>query len=283
MSGVFLQTPTRSPTRSVDDLVLTLWTDDPQLARRADAAGIQRVGVDLERLGKAERQRGLGTWISPHRADDLEAVGAGLSGARLFARVNPLHSGSGQEVEEVLARGAEILMLPMVATADEAREFADLVGGAAAVVLLVERIDALRRIDDLVAVDGVDEVHIGLNDLALTLRLRNRWLALAGDLALNAGAAARAAGKRFGLGAIGRVGDTHLPIPPDLVYAEYARTGATAALVSRSFFPAGADIDLVEEILRAREAVSAWRRRSAADLAAAHVELARCAARADCF
>ena len=37
---------------------LTLWTADAALAARADAAGVDRIGVDLDRLGKAERQAG---------------------------------------------------------------------------------------------------------------------------------------------------------------------------------------------------------------------------------
>jgi hypothetical protein len=283
MSGASLQTPRRSPSPSTDPFVLTLWTDDPDLARRADLAGIERVGVDIERLGKAERQRGLGTWISPHRAEALDQVRAALSDAQLFARVNPLHAGSEREVDDVLSRGAEVVMLPMVATADDAREFVRLVGGAAVVVLLVEQIAAVRGIAELAAVDGVDELHIGLNDLALSLGVRNRWLALAGDVAVNAGAAVHAAGKRFGLGAIGRAGDSSLPVPPGLVYAEYARTGATAALVSRSFFRSEEDVDLAHEIALARDELEAWTRCSPGELAAAHAELARCAAHAECF
>ena len=282
MSGAFPQTAPRSPTPSADAFVLTLWTDDPGLARRAEEAGIERIGVDLERLGKAERQRGLGTWISPHTVDDAERVGAALDRAALFARVDPLHEGSAAQIDAVLARGVSVLMLPMVATPEEAREFAGLVGGRALVVLLVEHVEALRRLDELVAVDGVDEVHIGLNDLALSLGVRNRWLALAGDLALNAGTTVRAAGKRFGLGAVGRAGDRSLPVPPELVYAEYARTGATAALVSRSFF-GSADIDLDHEIRRVREELAAWAARSPAELESAHVELGQRAARAEFF
>src|SRR5436309_956040 len=101
-SGVSRPTPPRSPTASADDFVLTLWTDDASVAARADAAGVDRIGVDLERRGKAERQRGLGTWISPHTLGDLPAVAAALDRARLFARINPWGPGSEVEVEEVL-------------------------------------------------------------------------------------------------------------------------------------------------------------------------------------
>ena len=259
-----------------------MWTRDADQARAADAAGIDRVGVDLERNGKLERQRGLGTWVSPHVEEDLERIAAELRNARLFARVNPVHAGSKREVDSVLARGVEVLMLPMTMDAEQAHRFADAVSGRATAVLLVEHVDALRRLPEIVEVEGIDEVHIGLNDLALSLGLPNRWLVLAGDLAAEAGVVIRSAGLRFGLGGIGRAGDERLPVPSDLVYAEYARTGATAALVSRSFLRAGGD-DLAAEVARARRALARWHSSSAAELAAAHAELGRRAAVADCW
>jgi 2-keto-3-deoxy-L-rhamnonate aldolase RhmA len=277
MSGASPQTRPRFPTGSHDaPFVLTLWTADPALARSADAAGVDRIGVDLERLGKSRRQQGRGTWISPHTERDLERVRSALASARLFARINPVHAGTRREVEAVLAAGAEVLMLPMVAEAREAAHLVDAVAGRARVVLLVERVEALERLVELVAVDGVDEVHVGLNDLALSLGLPNRWLVLAGDAVADAGRRVREAGLRFGLGGIGRVDDRDLPVPADLVYAEYARTGATAALVSRSFLASvtGADA-LAAEVARARARLAAWRGRSPAELDAAHAELAR--------
>ena len=173
-------------------------------------------------------------------------------------------------------------MLPMVATAAEARDFAEMVDGRATVVLLVERVEAVENLADLVSVPGVDEVHIGLNDLALSLNLKSRWQVLAGDLALEAGRIVRAAGMRFGLGGIGRPGDTGLPVPADLVYAEIARTGARGALVSRSFWRNG-QCDLSSEVARARAALDSWSRRPPAELEDAHAELGRCAARAACW
>jgi 2-keto-3-deoxy-L-rhamnonate aldolase RhmA len=272
----------RSPTGSVDHFVLTLWTADPLQARLADAAGIDRIGVDLERLGKLERQRGLGTWLSSHVEADLDDLGRALTHAQLFARVNPLNPDSRREVESVLARGAKVVMLPMVKEAEEVARFAGLIGGRATLVLLIEHFDALERLAEMIQVDGVDEVHIGLNDMALSLGLPNRWLVLAGEMAAEAGAIVRAAGLRFGLGGIGRAGDADLPVPADLVYAEYARTGARAALVSRSFFRADG-LDMKTEVRRARRALANWCRRPASELAAAHAELGRRAAQARCW
>lgn len=274
MSGASLRTRLRCRTSSpADDFALSLWTSDVEIARTADRAGVDRIGVDLESLGKAERQRNRKTWISPHTPADLRAVGAVLERAQLFVRVNPLHHDSRLEVETVIAAGAQVIMLPMVADADEAARFVDLVNGRATVTLLVERKEAVDGIDALTAVDGVSEVHVGLNDLALSLALPNRWLVLAGDLIRTVAARVRHAGLRFGLGGIGRAGDDTLPIPSDLVYAEYARTGAASALLARSFY---ADIEpdrWASEIARSRARLAHWRACSPEALAAAHAEL----------
>jgi hypothetical protein len=241
---------------------------------------VDRVGVDLEHLGKRERQRGQETWISPHVEADLDVVGPVLRRARLFARVNPLGLDSGREVEAVLGRGAQVLMLPMVADGRQVEDFVRLVKGRAAVVLLVEHAEGLRRLREIVKVPGVDEIHIGLNDLAISLGLRNRWMALCGDLIADAGAIVREGNLRFSLGGIGRAGDNGLPIPSDLIYAEYARTGARGAIIARSFFGHG-EVDLALEVARARKALDDWYERPQADLAAAHADLCRYAARAE--
>jgi len=62
----------------------------------------------------------------------------------------------------------------------------------------------------------------------------------------------RAAGLRLGVGGIGRAGDNELPIPSDLVSAQLPRLGATAALISRSFFRGTPAPDLVAELGKAR-------------------------------
>ena len=263
------------------EFVLTLWTGDPTLAARADAAGVERVGVDLERLGKRERQAGLGTFISEHTEDDLPALAGALSGARLFARTDPLHEGSAAQVERLLAAGVEVLMLPMFRTADEVSRFAELVDGRARVVLLLETTEAAERVESIVAVDGIDEVHLGLNDLTLALGLGNRFGLLATELAERVALAVTGAGLRFGAGGIGRVGDEGLPIHTDLDYAQYARLGASAALIARAFLgPDPETVDLGAEVTRSRARIAYWAAQPPARLEAARRELS--ARAADC-
>ena len=94
-------------------------TQDPDFARRCDALDGLRLFVDLEVNGKAERQAGRNTFISTHTLDDVGRVKAALQRAQLMVRVNPLHRGSADEIEAVLAQGADRLMLPMFTEAWE--------------------------------------------------------------------------------------------------------------------------------------------------------------------
>ena len=230
-----------------------------ELARAADAAGIDRIGPDLERLGKRERQRGLGTWISPHGAECLPAMRGALSRARLFARLDPLNPGSRDQVERALEGGAEVLMQPMFRDAEEVERFVELVGGRAEIVLLLETREAAERIEEIAAVDGVGEVHIGINDLALALGMGNRFEVYDAPLTERVSEAVCSAGKRFGIGGIARVGGEDLPLPPRLLYAQYPRLGATAALISRAFTAGGIEAEqLRAEVGEARAEIGRW-------------------------
>ena len=221
------------------------------------------MGIYLDRLGKAERQQGLNTWISPHRLDELGAVAGALERAAPFARTNPVHAGTEHEVRGLLRQGATVLMLPMFRAPEEVARFVGCVDGGATVVLLLETIEALERVDEIVAVDGVNEVHVGLNDLALALGLPNRFAVLCSPAMerISAASRRRAAVRLRRDRPRGRSG---LPIPSDLIYAQYARLGGRAALVSRVF---GAEAtDLCDEVVRARDRLAWWRGRAAPEL-----------------
>ena len=227
----------RSGSREAARFTLTLWTDEPHVALAADRAGVDRIGVDLEHLGKAERQAGLGTWISPHDLHDLERVGAVLERARLFARVNPLHDGTEAEVEAVLERGVDVVMLPMFRGPDEVGAFLEVVAGRAHVVLLLECAEALDRLELVLALPGVREIHLGLNDLSLSLGHANRFAVLADERVHETTRAIRGAGVRLGIGGLGRVDQEGLPVPADLLYAQQAMHGSDGALLARNFLP----------------------------------------------
>ena len=107
------------------------------------------------------------TWISPHRAADLRRVAAALRTAQPFARLDPLNPRTPAQVERALGAGAWVLMLPMFTGAAEPARFVEWVAGRARVVGLLETREAVAAVDDIAAVKGLDELHVGLNDLTL--------------------------------------------------------------------------------------------------------------------
>lgn len=182
-----------------------------------------------------------------------------LDRSRLFARVNPVHPGTEAEVEALVAGGVEVLMLPMFRSAVEVERFVAAADGRAEVVLLLETREAAERIEEIAGVEGVDEVHVGINDLALALGMRSRFEVYDSPLVERASRVVRAAGLRFGIGGIGRVGDGSLPLPSELLYPQYPRLGATAALISRAFTAGSAGTEgLRDDVSRARSEMRRW-------------------------
>ncbi|MDN6152238.1 MAG: aldolase/citrate lyase family protein [Yaniella sp.] len=142
-------------------------TPEPEIAKAAQAAGVDWIFVDLETLGKQDRQGHLDTVISRHTIDDVKAVRSVLSNSQLLVRTNPLHDGSVSEIDSVIAAGADIVMLPFFTTADEVNKFLSIVDGRAQTCLLLETPEAVDNLADVVELSGIDYVHIGLNDLHL--------------------------------------------------------------------------------------------------------------------
>lgn len=252
---------------------ITLWTNDPERARWGGKHGVDRIGVDLETLGKEERQRGLETWISPHRVTDIERIRSELGGAQLFVRCNPFHAGSQGEIEELIAHSVEVLMLPNFTMASEVEGILKLVDGRALVVPLVERRASLGCLRSLKSL-GIREVHVGLNDLSIDLGIKNRLVVMASGVLDAFAAEARELGIGLGIGGLGRALDAALPVPSDLVYAQHARLGACGALLARSFFCRGMDeVMFASEMVRLRARLAHWRAMPTQVLEQARLEL----------
>jgi hypothetical protein len=242
-----------------DGFRLTLITDDPTLAAEADRSGIDRIGIDLERLGKAARQPGDDSRLFEHKLEDLPAVGRVLARAKLFVRINPLHADTPAEIESVLQRGAAVIMLPFFRTMEEVHRFVQLVGGRADTSILVETASAAVRIREIARVPGVDEVTFGLNDLRREFRVESHFEVLASPLLDALAREVREAGPKLSVGGVAHPTARALPVSPDLVLAQYPRLGATGAWIARSLLrqltPAR-NLDAAISAIRAR--LSEW-------------------------
>ncbi len=234
-------------------------TNDPAFARRCDALDGMRPFVDLERLGKAQRQAGRNTFISTHEIADVGRIKSQLRRSRLMVRVNPLHPGTAAEVQAVLDAGADMLMLPMFDNASQLAQFVAIVDGRVPVSALLETSGALASLGEWIGTPGLAEVFVGLNDLHLSLGRRFMFEPLAEGLVDQVAVLARGRGVDFGFGGIARLDEGLLPGRD--VLAEHARLGSRSVILSRTFHRSDSGARFEDEVaaLRATEAALALR------------------------
>ena len=225
-------------------------TKDPEIARIAEEAGVDRIWVDLEYIGKALRQGGMDTVQSHHTIEDIKVIHAAINRAELQVRVNPIHEAtadygdSRSEIEAAIAAGADRLMLPYFKTVEEVETFLRLVGGRVRNNLLLETPEAVERVDEILALPGIDEIHIGLNDLSLGYGKPFLFDLLADGTVERLCLKFREAGIPYGFGGVASLGRGLLPA--EYVIREHYRLGSTRVILSRSFCNRELNADLDE-------------------------------------
>ncbi|MFP5457923.1 MAG: aldolase/citrate lyase family protein [Bacteriovoracia bacterium] len=207
--------------------------NDPQRAKAFEAAGVDRIFIDLELLGKHERQGHLNTVISNHKVSDIQKVRASLLRSKVLVRINPWNANSAKEIDEVIHAGAQVVMLPMFKTKHEVVQFIAAVGGRARTCLLLETPQAAMRIDEILQVPGIDEIHIGLNDLQIALGLEFMMEMYLGPFLEGLTSKIQQAGISLGIGGIAPLDGG--AIPGRLVLTEAYRLGSRRFILSRAF------------------------------------------------
>lgn len=227
----------------MQSLQLMMIVNDPPIARYVANHGVDRIFVDLERLGKLERQGHRDTWLSRHTLEDVAKVREAIGKATLLVRLNPWHSGSPDEIEAAIGAGADLLMLPMFKTAREVEDFCRVVNGRRPVIPLAETAEAMAILPRVARLPGVAEIYIGLNDLHLSLGMRFMFEPLANGMLDEAAAQLKEIGIPFGFGGLARVGEGHLPA--EMIVAEHVRLGSTRAILSRTFHRQASNLDVL--------------------------------------
>ncbi len=220
-------------------LKLMYITNRPDIAQIAESAGVDRIFVDMEYIGKSARQGGMDTVQSHHTIEDIARVRAAVTTAQVMVRVNPIHDASAtygsteDEVDAAIAAGADILMLPYFKTAAEVQRFIRAVNGRVKTLLLLETAEGVEAIDAILAIPGIDEMFIGLNDLSLSYGMKFMFQLLADGTVERLCSKFRERGLPYGFGGIAALGKGMLPA--ELVIREHYRLGSGCAILSRSF------------------------------------------------
>lgn len=231
-------------------LTLMYITNNPLTARIAQKAGVDRIWIDMEYIGKDERQGGMDTVKNHHTIFDIEKLRPIVKTAELLVRVNPIHketskySDSKEEIENVIQAGADVIMLPMFKSTEEIQKFVTYVDGRAKTQLLVETAEAVENIDEILEIPGIDEIHIGLNDLHLAYHMDFMFELICGDIVKKLCMKFNEKKIKYGFGGIARVG--YGMLPAEHIIAEHYHLGSTAAILSRGFCDANTVKDPLE-------------------------------------
>jgi len=246
-------------------LKLMYITNRPEIAKIAESAGVERIFVDMEYIGKADRQGGMDTVQSRHTISDVRAIKQCVTKAQIMVRCNPIHEAtesycsSKDEIDGAIEAGADIVMLPYFKTVEEVRTFIRLVNGRAKTLPLIETPEAVACIDEILALDGIDEVFVGLNDLSLGYGMKFMFQLLVDGTVERLCEKFKAKGLSYGFGGIAALRQGMLPA--ERVIAEHYRLGSTCAILSRSFCNTGkiTDVDTVRDIFEnGLKEIRAW-------------------------
>ncbi len=208
-------------------------TNNTDIAQIAQDAGIDRIFIDLEIKGKEERQHNMDTVISKHNISDVKRIKNVLSSTKLLVRVNSIYEESKEEIDSVINQGADIVMLPFFKTVEEVKQFISIVNKRTRTCLLLETPESVERLDDILKISGIDEIHIGLNDLHIGYKMNFMFELLADGTVEKICKKIKNANIPYGFGGIARVGEGTLP--SETIIAEHYRLGSTMAILSRSF------------------------------------------------
>ena len=220
-------------------LKLMYITNSPEVAQIVENAGIDRIFIDMEHIGKSDRQGGMDTVQSHHTGEDIKNIKNTVSSADVMVRVNPIHnstesySSTETEIDNAIKSGADILMLPYFKTADEVKRFVDAVGGRARTLPLLETPEAVQNVDEILGIKGIDEIFIGLNDLSLGYGKKFMFELLSDGTVERLCNKFKQCGIPYGFGGIASIGKGMLP--SEYVIKEHYRLGSTCAILSRSF------------------------------------------------
>ncbi len=207
-------------------------TNQEEVATIVEEAGVDRIWIDLEKIGKEIRQPG-DTVKSNHSIEDVRRIKNCLNVAKLIVRVNPINDSSKEEIDAVINNGADIIMLPYYKSIDEVKAFLNYVDGRIRTSLLLETKEAEMCLDETLELKGIDEIHIGLNDLHISYSKKFMFELVTDGTVERICNKIRKTKISYGFGGIARLGNGLLPA--DYLIPEHYRLGSNRVILARSF------------------------------------------------
>ena len=195
---------------------------------------VERIYIDMENelLLNIAKKLSAGKPMEVDKWDEVNQqplVGSGEVNEWQLQRLKELN-GLNEENAKIIAKYSG-------KTVEEVKIFLDFTAGRVKTDLLVETPEAVECLDQILALEGIDEIHVGINDLHLGYHRKFMFELLADGTVEKICEKADKCGLKYGFGGIARIGCGELPA--ERIIREHYRLGSTKAIVSRSFCDTG--------------------------------------------
>tara|TARA_Y200000002_G_scaffold345791_1_gene319944 strand:+ start:897 stop:1694 length:798 start_codon:yes stop_codon:yes gene_type:complete len=246
-------------------------TNSPSITNHIVDNGVQRIFIDLEKIGKNKRQSHLNTWISDHEESDIKLIQNCVNKAELLVRINPLNKYTKDEIDRVVSHNVDYIMMPMINCYEDVQEFLSLLQKRAKFIPLIETKNSINDIERILNDPQINEVYIGLNDLRISMKSKFLFEPLINGLLEETALKLNKKNIKWGFGGIARSGRGEIPC--ENILGEHIRLGSTNVILSRSFHSnfktleeLNKNINFKEEILKLRQSIKRWENSTRSEL-----------------
>jgi len=209
-------------------------TNDINVAKIADNSGVDEIFIDLEKIGKDERQSHLDTVISNHKLSDISLMKKNLKNSEIIVRCNPIGEWSIDEINKIIDSGADTIMLPFFKKKEEVEIFLNIVNGRVKTCLLVETLGAVNSLSEILNLKDIQRIHIGLNDIHIERKSKFMFEPFSDGMLEKISKLVCSQNIKLGIGGVSKIGSKLIP-SPEKILAEHVRLGSSSVILSRSF------------------------------------------------
>ena len=212
-------------------------TNNATEAQIVDDLEIDWIFIDLERIGKKERQFGRDTVLSNHSISDIHNLKNKINNTNILVRCNPIGPWSQDEFNQINSLGSDVdmVILPYFKSIEEVKVFINLLDTSEIKpALLVETLDAINNLDEILKVFKFFYIHIGLNDLNIERGTISMFEPYVDGLIKKISSICIKNNQIFGIGGIGKIAADMSPCPKHLLN-EHIRLNSKGVILSRSF------------------------------------------------
>ena len=246
-------------------------TNSPSIANYIVKNDVQRIFIDLEKIGKEERQSHLNTWISNHLESDISAIKNKITKGEILVRINPLNKNTKDELDTILTHNIDYIMMPMINCYEDIQELLSLLKKRTKFIPLLETKNSINDIQRILDDPDISEVYIGLNDLRISMKSKFLFEPLLNGLLDDIAKKINQKKIKWGFGGIARSGVGEIPC--ENILGEHIRLGSNNVILSRSFHAnsktleeLNQNINFKEEIMKLRNSIYKWNHASKAEL-----------------